>query len=608
MTATTSIRRRVMRVVMTTTLVALLVSAASLLVYELQSVRENRVEDLKTQADLVGRASAAALAFDDARVARENLALLGLRPQIEAAAIFRADGRPFAAFTAPGEGAIAPALAALHEGYTFEGDHLLLHQRIVQDGETIGAIVLRARYEVLGRLGDYLAILALVTLASLLLASLVARRLQRSVTDPIVAVAEVAREVVQQRNYALRAAKTTDDEVGALVDAFNDMLRELGGQAAALQAADRRKDEFLATLAHELRNPLAPLGNALAILGRNDDPATRQRMRDMMQRQLKQLVRLIDDLLEVSRISTGRLELRMEPLDLVDVLRSAVESVQPQLQERGHSLVANWPPPVWVNGDRTRLGQVFVNLLHNAARYTDPGGRIEIASAVGEREVEVSVVDNGMGIDPAMQAAVFEMFVQVDKSLERGRAGLGVGLALARQLVELHGGSIRLVSRGLGAGSTFVVRLARIPAPAPDAAAAPAAAEAPAAARPLSILLADDNADFADSLAQVLVAAGHAVTIVHDGRAALEAARAGRFEVGLFDIGMPEMNGYELAETLRAEGAGDGLFLVALTGWGQKSDQERARAAGFDRHFVKPVDVAALLELLAQRASGRAAV
>jgi signal transduction histidine kinase len=201
----------------------------------------------------------------------------------------------------------------------------------------------------------------------------------------------------------------------------------------------------------------------------------------MMQRQLKQMVRLIDDLLDVSRISTGRLELRIEPLDLVEVLKSAAESVQPQIQERGHTLVASWPTPAWVNGDRTRLAQVFVNLLNNAARYTDPGGRIEIACTVGERDVEVSVADNGMGIDPAMQAAVFEMFVQVDKSLGRGRAGLGVGLALSRQLIELHGGSIRLDSRGLGQGSTFTVRLARIAA----AAEAPERAAAAAPARRL---------------------------------------------------------------------------------------------------------------------------
>ena len=347
MTKMTSIRTKMMRVVMTTTLVALLLSATALLVYELRSFRESRVEELRTQADLVARASAAALAFDDPRVARENLELLVRGPQIEAATIYRADGRSFAAYAAPGQPALAASLAIGHDGSSFDEGHLMLRYRIEQNGELLGTIVLRARYDLVGRLSDYLAILALVILASLLLASIVARRLQRSVTDPIVAVADVAREVVQQRDYALRAAKTTHDEVGALVDAFNDMLRELGGQAAALQAADRRKDEFLATLAHELRNPLAPLGNALAILTRDEtNPATRRRMREMMQRQLTQMVRLIDDLLDVSRISTGRLELRMEPLDLVEVLRSAVESVQALARASGKS--ESWGVVAWV--------------------------------------------------------------------------------------------------------------------------------------------------------------------------------------------------------------------------------------------------------------------
>ena len=606
MRAVTSIRRKMMVVVMTTTLVALLISAASLLVYELESYRSGWVDDLTTQADLVAKASAAALSFDDARVARENLALLRLRPQIEAAAIYRADDRLFAEYTAPGETPIAPHLAEGRDGHAFEGDRIELRQRIDQNGELLGRVVLRARYDVVPRLRAYAAILALVTLASLLFASLVARRLQSTVTDPIVAVADVAREVVQQRNYSLRAEKTTDDEVGELVDAFNDMLHELGGQAAALQSADRRKDEFLATLAHELRNPLAPLGNALAILARDDSaPATRQRMREIMQRQLKQLVRLIDDLLEVSRISTGRLELRMETLDLVEVVQSAVEGTQPDFLVRSHSLVVEWPAPVWVRADRTRLSQVFVNLLNNAAKYTDPGGRIEIVFALGPEDAEVRIVDSGMGIDPSMQAAVFEMFVQVDTSLERGPAGLGVGLALSRQLVELHGGSLRLQSAGLGRGATFSVRLARVPAGPAEGAIGSVAAKL--AARGLRILLADDNADFADSLAHVLQSAGHDVHVVYDGKAAFEAATARLPEVGLFDIGMPGMNGYELATALRERQGGAAPFLVALTGWGQQADRLRAQVAGFDRHFVKPIDVAALLALLAERAAGGAA-
>ena len=594
----TSIRHKMMLVVMTTTLVALLLGATALLIYELRTYRTSWLQDLKTQADLVAQSSVPALAFDDARVARENLALLRLRPQIESAAIYAADGLLFAAYTAPGEKPPRERLPEQHEAGFLVDDRLELQQRIEQNGERLGTMMLSARYDVLPRLRDYLAILISIGLASLALAGLIARRLQRTVTDPIVAVADVARDVVEQRNYFLRAKKTTSDEVGALVDAFNDMLRELGGQAAALQAADRRKDEFLATLAHELRNPMAPLTTALAILAREDiDPDTQRRMREIMQRQLRQLVRLIDDLLEVSRISTGRLELRLETLDLVEVVQAAVEAVAPDLQERRHALIVSWPAPLWVSGDRTRLGQVFVNLLNNAAKYTDPGGRIELAFGVEAEAVEVRVVDNGMGIDPAMQSGVFEMFVQVDRSLERGRAGLGVGLALARQLVELHGGTLGLRSAGLGHGSTFSVRLARVAlAPRPERKRQPATRRP--TARGVDVLLADDNRDFADTLARVLDAEGHRVTVVYDGKSALEAATRTRPDVGLFDVGMPGLNGYDLAEALRRQPGGYELVMVAITGWGQETDQRRAREAGFDHHLVKPVDPAIVLELL----------
>jgi two-component system, sensor histidine kinase len=466
----TSIRRKMMAVVMLTTLAALTLSASALLLYELRSYRANWIADLKTQADLVAQSSVPALAFDDPRVAQENLSLLRLRPQIEVAAIYGANGARVASYAkaaSSADGKTAPQWLDSREGHAFDGEWLDLRQSIQHKGERLGTMYLRARYDVVPRLWDYLAILFVASLASLGLASLVARRLQHTVTDPILAVADVARDVVQQRNYALRAVKTTYDEVGALVDAFNNMLGELGAQAQALQAADRRKDEFLATLAHELRNPLAPLSNALAILGRGDvDTALRDRLHGMMQRQLQQLVRLIDDLLEVSRISTGRLRLQLEALDLVEVLKAALESVRPVSQPSQHELVTHWPPsPVWVTGDRTRLVQVFINLLNNAAKYTDPGGRIELTLEQHAAQAEVVVKDNGIGIDPSMQDAVFEMFVQVEGSLQRGRQGLGVGLPLAKQLMTLHGGSLELSSEGLGRGCAFRVRLPLAPAP-----------------------------------------------------------------------------------------------------------------------------------------------
>ena len=592
-----------MRVVMTTTLAALLLSAAVLLLYELRSDRASWVQDLHTQADLVARASLPVLNTADRQAARENLALLQRKPQIDAAGLYDTQGQLVAAYAAPDQPPLAAALAGGAATSRFRHRQMELRQPVMRDGVLLGTMLLHAHYDMWPRLLDYLGLLGIVTLASLALAAMVAQRLQRAITEPIVAIAAVAREVVQTRNFGLRAPRTTRDEVGALVDAFNDMLRELGGQANALRAADQRKDEFLATLAHELRNPLAPIATALAILPRGDtDRATLKRMVDMMQRQMAQLVRLIDDLMEVSRISTGRLTLRPERLDVVEVVRGAVESVAPVLLERRHTLSANWPAPVWLQGDRTRLGQVFANLLSNAAKYTEPGGRIGIAFELAPQSVTVHVSDTGIGIPPDRQREVFEMFTQLDRSLARTRTGLGVGLAVARQLVQMHQGRLELHSHGPGRGSVFSVLLPRL-ADAPAGQSQLAAVRPPprpTPARPLRVLVADDNVDFADSLANALRGDGHQVRVAHDGLTALELARSEPPEVGLFDIGMPGLDGYELARVLRREPGGATALLVAITGWGQQADQQQAREAGFDEHLVKPVDMDGLLALLAR--------
>lgn len=594
-----TVRRKVIRVVMITTFVALLASASALLVYEVLAARTSWLQDLRTQALLVAQSSVSALAFDDARVATENLALLQLRPQIEAAAIYNFDGRRFAQYVAPGQEALPARLTGSRDGHDFSGGKLMMRQPVVQNGETIGITVLRAQYEILPRLIGYGAILLGVMLASLGLAGLIATRLQRSITDPIVAVANVARDVMQQRNYALRAPKSTEDEVGQLVDAFNDMLRELGEQAEVLKLADRRKDEFLATLAHELRNPLAALSTALAVLTRGElEAPLRDKMRQTTKRQIQQLVRLIDDLLEVSRISTGRLHLQAEVLDLVDLLRQTIDSATPAIQDRRHRLTVSLPDqPVWVRGDSTRLSQVFINLLNNAAKYTDPGGDIRIEVEPQHDGVEVRVQDNGLGIAPEMQQAVFGLFFQVDQSLERGRAGLGVGLSLTRQLVELHGGDVRLHSPGLGKGSTFVVRLPLAAMPTAQAVAdgPRVMADGPS---PRRILIADDNRDFSAGLCELLQDLGHVVKVVDDGSAALREVTSEPPDIGLFDVGMPGMSGYELARAVRALPFGRDIVLVAVTGWGQSEDQRRAREAGFDHHLLKPLDLDALLALI----------
>jgi signal transduction histidine kinase/ActR/RegA family two-component response regulator len=607
-----SLRRKIMVVVMTTTCAALLLSATVLLLYELRSYRASWIEDLATQADLVSSSVGTALAFDDAKTANENLSVLKQRPQIQSAAVYDSSGNLFATYATTPELAGVLPLMPRADGPRFDGAELELFKQVRQNDERVGTVYLRARYDIVTRLADYLTILVGVTLSSLALAALIFNRLQHSVTRPIMAVANVASEVMQQRNYSLRVPKTSDDEVGALVDAFNNMLHDLSIEMAerhraeeALRLADRRKDEFLATLAHERRNPLAPMANALELLKRADlPPEVGQRARSIMARQLKQMVRLIDDLLEVSRITTGKLGLRKERLDLLAVIRGAIESVEPSMRSRTHVLTSRMPDfPLWIEADAARLTQVFGNLLNNAAKYTDAGGRISVDVTADEnrRTVEVRVSDNGMGIDPSMQEAIFEMFMQVDQSLERGRAGLGVGLTLARQLVGLHGGSLKVSSAGLGQGSTFTVSLPL------SAEQAPVAAREPALAQefdePQDILVADDNVDFANSLGSMLESRGHRVRVVHDGKAALAAASTVLPDVGLFDIGMPGLNGYELARQIRQLPGGRDMILIAITGWGQKGDKDQASDAGFDHHLVKPVELGQVVALLKRLAT-----
>lgn len=616
---THSVRRKLMLVVLATTFTALLVAAIALVTYELRTYERAWVSDLVTQADILARASAPALLFDDPGTASENLALLKVRPQILAAAIYSAKGKLFATYA---QGATQPRFPILPglDGYRIDGGEIVLFHRIIEKDEILGTVYLRATFELAGRLRDYLTILGAVMALSLLVAILMSVWLQAAVTKPILAVTRVARAVMERRDFSLRVEKTTDDEIGYLVGAFNDMLAEVGRRAVALETsnlslqhemgvrrvaeealliADRRKDEFLATLAHELRNPLAPMRNALRILAvAGDDASAAQHARDMMERQLQQMVRLVDDLLDVSRITTGKLALRKERTELNAVVRNAVDTARPFLDARGHGLTVKLPPePVYLDADPTRLAQVFSNLLNNAAKYTDPGGRIALAATRAGDSVTVTVADNGIGIAPGMQQSIFEMFTQVDHSLERTQAGLGVGLTLAKRLIELHGGTLEAHSEGLNRGSEFVVRLPAATATTPGPQAVPGTG-ADGMASGHRILVADDNIDFATSFALILRMLGNDVRVVHDGAAALEAAASLKPAFCFLDIGLPKINGYDLAQRLRQMPATAHSTLIAVTGWGQEKDRQRAHEAGFDHHMVKPVDPNAIETLL----------
>ena len=377
---------------------------------------------------------------------------------------------------------------------------------------------------------------------------------------------------------------------------------------SVLREADRRKDEFLATLSHELRNPLGPIRNALELLRRaGSDPSLSERALAIMERQVRQLVRLTDDLLDVSRITRNRIELRRDRIDLRAAIRSAVETIEPLSEAAAHTLTLDLPDePLWVDADFTRVAQAFANLLNNAVKYTDRGGRIAVAAVIDAGQVVVTLADNGIGIEPALLPGIFDMFVQVDQGSSRARSGLGIGLALARRLIELHDGRIDARSEGAGTGTTFTVRL-------PIVAAASEAPPLPGTARAASrcrVLVAEDIPDAAEMMRLMIECMGHEVRVAADGVQALEIARAFAPQIALLDIGMPRMDGYEAARQIRTV-LGPAVILVALTGWGQEQDQQRAYAAGFDHHVTKPAEPEVLEALIAaavdcgSRPSGR---
>jgi CheY-like chemotaxis protein len=354
-------------------------------------------------------------------------------------------------------------------------------------------------------------------------------------------------------------------------------------------------------LAHELRNPLAPLRNAVELLRRADgDAALMEKARSMMERQVGQMVRLVDDLLDISRISRGKIQLRKERVELAAVVRSAVEAARPLVEAQAHELTVTLPPqPIYLDADPTRLAQVFSNLLTNAAKYTEKGGHVWLTAERQGGEVVASVRDTGIGIAADYLPHVFEMFSQAAPALERSQGGLGVGLALVRGLVELHGGTIEARSSGPGLGSEFIVRLPVVERLFQAAQEPSGDGQERRAVPKCRILVVDDNRDATDSLAVMLRLAGHDTHTAYDGLEGLQAAAAFRPDVVLLDIGLPKMSGYEAARRIREQPWGKGMALIAVTGWGQDEDRRRALEAGFDHHLTKPVEASALEKLLA---------
>ncbi|WP_435010352.1 ATP-binding protein [Tundrisphaera lichenicola] len=394
--------------------------------------------------------------------------------------------------------------------------------------------------------------------------------------------------------------------VSTLISAVNMALRarrrqyQIREHLRGLKEADRRKDEFLAMLAHELRNPLASVNSAVRLLRGPDGPEHLEWSGEVIERQVRHLARLIDDLLDISRITRGRIELRTKILDASPILNQAVDSVRPLIEERDHQLTVSYRPGnLWIEADPTRFEQIMVNLLTNAAKYTQAGGNIKLTARAEAEEVVIRVRDDGVGISSDQLTQIFELFAQGDRSLARSEGGLGIGLTLVRALVELHGGSITAESEGEGRGSQFIVRfpLAELPI-----LSAPIEQDPGAMRSEMRVLVVDDNVDSTIGLAKLLKTLGHDVQVAHSGPEGIERARECKPDVLLLDIGLPGMDGYAVASLLRREGF-DKTLIIAVSGYGQDQDRQRSKESGFDHHLIKPVDYDSLLALLNHPAS-----
>ena len=623
-----SVRGKMMRIVVITTAIALLAAGAGMLLHDLSVYRDSWVSDLDTQSSILGTSTASALMTGDRTVANRNVNAVRWRATLLMAALYTADGKLFASFVRPGESAPPLQLQATVRSSRVSGGNVELTAPIIQDGQHLGTILLRAHHDIGARALAYLGIFGLVTLMSMLVALLLSTSLQKVITEPLDSMADVARQVTTRRDYSLRARSTTDDEIGIVVEAFNSMLDEVQTRAraleqsntalttevqirqtaeaalarsnarlestmAALREADRKKDEFLATLAHELRNPLAPVMHAVKLMeSASADEHQRQWGREVIARQVQRMALLLDDLLDVSRITRGRLELRKDYVDLLTLVSSAVETARPLIDAKNHSLTVNLPPePLELEVDPLRLSQALSNLLTNAAKYTDAQGHITLTAQQDEQGLLIRVADNGIGIEPTVIKGLFEMFSQIDSAIDRAEGGLGIGLALVRGLVALHGGTVQAASAGLGQGSEFTIRLPRqvVVEPQDSRAGVHEAVSAPSGLY-CKIVVADDNRDAADSLKMLLALAGHEVFVAYNGQQALDLGARERPQAFVLDVGMPDLTGYEVARRIRQQAWGRGVLLLAVTGWGQDDDKEQAKAAGFDFHFTKPVN------------------
>lgn len=651
-----SIRTKLVTIVMSTTLAALAVSVGTVVAYDLRGYQHALLNDLSTQAELVGHMTSAALAFDDPRLARENLALLRSRPSVRAAAIYDQSGALFASYLAPGEsGTFPPHPRKTGKGikpYTRDGDDLVLYKPIVENGETLGTVYLRSANQLMGRVRDYLLICIATTLLALLTAWLLVRRLGHTITTPIDAITTIAREVVEKRDYSRRAPRISEDEAAALVDSFNAMLTEIEQRTLALEGskqevmrlnerleqrvqertmqlelanselelaieearnANQAKSAFLSSMSHELRTPLNAILGFAQILAADNMPTTPEQKKEFAGHILKSgrhLLTLINEILDLAKVEAGALTLSMEPVGLAEVLAECRSMIEPLAAARGIRVQFPENAAALVQADRTRLKQVLLNLLSNAVKYNREGGTVSVECAAhAPHRLRLSVVDTGMGLRPEQVAALFQPFNRLGQ--ENGtQEGTGIGLVFTKRLVELMKGEIGAASTP-GVGSTFWIELsaaaplAQLAAPARQDAGQ--AAAAPDSAAPRLILYIEDNPANL-RLVQEIVAfrADLRLLSAPDGHAGLALAHTHRPAVILMDLNLPGMSGFEVLAQLRRDPDTAHIPAIALTANAMPRDIERGLSAGFARYLTKPIDIeqlnAAIDGVLTQRA------
>jgi len=606
-----SIRAKILTVVMLITTIALLLASTSLLIWDYFQFRNDLERELSTQARLVLENSTAALSFQDIAAARETLETLAPNQHVRLACLYNAAGVFFTEFRTARADRACPARSP-DAGYRFSAGRLEVAVATQVAGSPGGTVYVESDLEaVSGRVRVQLLTAAAVLAVSLVVAFVLSTLMRRIISEPIDALAQAAAAVSRRNDYSLRAPRTTNDELGVLVDAFNAMLAQIEkseNERAALltreREANRLKDEFLMTLSHELRTPLnAILGWTRMLISHVIPDDGVDRALDKIERNAQSQARLVEDLLEVSRFTTGKFRLERARVDLAAIANQAIETIRPDAEARRITIerrfeLASAP----LIGDFDRLQQVIWNLLSNAIKFSAYDTRIVIALRPAADGFELQVTDTGVGIDPAFLPLVFEPFRQADASSTRTHAGLGLGLSIVKRIVELHGGRVVAESPGIGRGATFIVRLPEASPLVMQTPIAPAAAGQPPPAENLSgvrVLVVDDDPDTRELVTAVLAAAGAQLNQAASVREALRLARDVTPDVLISDIAMPGQDGYALLQELRSLfGRAAPRFAIALTAQATPADRERALSAGFDRHVAKPFDPLALVDLL----------